>query len=268
MLPRYGWRAVFFVGILPALFTLWVRAHVREPGVWIAARASRPRSAWRELAGPMLPLTLLVTAMNACTMFAWWGFNLWIPSYLNLPVPQGGVGLPTETMAMFVVVMQVGMWLGYVTFGFASDHFGRKRSYVTFLLLAAVLMASYATVRQPVVLLLLGPLVAFFGTGYFSGFGAVTAEIYPTAIRATAQGLTYNAGRVVSALAPFVVGSIAQTAGLRRRVRDRRRGVPDGGAVLDVDPGNAGPGPAGLSPGAPAVTPSREPLAYRPRSVA
>ena len=44
-------------------------------------------------------------------------------------------------------------------------------------------------------LLLLGPFVAFFGTGFFSGFGAVTAEIYPTAIRATAQGFTYNLGR-------------------------------------------------------------------------
>jgi sugar phosphate permease len=62
-------------------------------------------------------------------------------------------------------------------------------------------------------LLALGPLVAFFGTGYFSGFGAVTAEIYPTAIRATAQGFTYNIGRVASAIAPFAVGTIAQTEG-------------------------------------------------------
>jgi hypothetical protein len=62
-------------------------------------------------------------------------------------------------------------------------------------------------------LLVLGPLVAFFATGYFSGFGAVTAEIYPTAIRATAQGFTYNMGRLASAGAPFVVGSLAQDRG-------------------------------------------------------
>ena len=55
--------------------------------------------------------------------------------------------------------------------------------------------------------------MAFFATGYFSGFGAVTAEIYPTAIRATAQGFTYNMGRIASALAPFAVGSLAQNAG-------------------------------------------------------
>ena len=59
----------------------------------------------------------------------------------------------------------------------------------------------------------LGPFVAFFGTGYFTGFGALTAEIYPTSVRATAQGITYNTGRIVSAAAPFVVGSLAQTRG-------------------------------------------------------
>jgi MFS family permease len=72
---------------------------------------------------------------------------------------------------------------------------------------------AYGTTRNPYVLLVLGPFVAFFGTGYFTGFGAVTAEIYPTTIRATAQGFTYNIGRVASAVAPFTVGSLAQTRG-------------------------------------------------------
>ena len=78
---------------------------------------------------------------------------------------------------------------------------------------AAALILVYVSTRSLLALLLLGPLVAFFATGYFSGFGAVTAEIYPTAIRATAQGLTYNIGRVASAVAPFAVGTLAQTQG-------------------------------------------------------
>src|SRR5262245_18740408 len=69
------------------------------------------------------------------------------------------------------------------------------------------------SIRSPMILLVLGPLVAFFGTGCFAGFGAVTAEIYPTSIRATAQGFTYNVGRLASAVAPFAVGSLAQTRG-------------------------------------------------------
>jgi sugar phosphate permease len=79
--------------------------------------------------------------------------------------------------------------------------------------MAALLLGLYAHVRSPLVLLLLGPFVAFFGTGYFTGFGIVTAESYPTAIRATAQGLTYNTGRLASAAAPFVVGTLADQRG-------------------------------------------------------
>src|SRR6185369_2582626 len=97
-----------------------------------------------------------------------------------------------------------------VTFGFASDAVGRKRCYVTYLATAAVLMLLYGAARSPILLLALGPLVAFFGTGYYSGFGAVTAEIYPTRIRATGLGFTYNTGRIASAAAPFLVGSLAQ----------------------------------------------------------
>ena len=76
-----------------------------------------------------------------------------------------------------------------------------------------MLLPLYGIVRQPLVLLMLGPFVAFFGTGYFTGFGPLTAEIYPTAIRATAQGFTYNIGRIASAVAPFIVGSLAQARG-------------------------------------------------------
>jgi hypothetical protein len=82
-----------------------------------------------------------------------------------------------------------------------------------FLVAASVLLPIYGFVRNPGVLLALGPLVAFFGTGYFSGFGPLTAEIYPTPIRATAQGFTYNSGRLASAIAPFVVGSLAAARG-------------------------------------------------------
>jgi MFS family permease len=215
VLPRWGWRAVFFVGIVPALFTLWIRRRVPEPEMW---RTSRTRQAtpgrFADIFRPPIGrLTLTVTLMNACTMFAWWGFNLWIPAYLSLPPERGGIGLTTSAMAGLVVAMQVGMWLGYVTFGFISDALGRKVTYVTYLICAAVLILVYGSTRDPRLLLALGPFVAFFGSGYFSGFGAVTAEIYATSIRATAQGFTYNIGRLASAVAPFTVGSLAETRG-------------------------------------------------------
>jgi MFS family permease len=217
VMPLWGWRGVFFVGVLPALFTIWVRRKVKEPAIWEERRAQHtgPRGlGFDQMFSPsMWRVTTAVTLMNACTMFAWWGFNLWLPGYLALPTTQGGIGLSTTTMSSFVVAMQVGMWFGYVTFGYASDWMGRRRAYVTYLLTAAVLIFVYVSLREPLALLLLGPFVAFFATGYFTGFGAVTAELYPTAIRATAQGFTYNIGRVASAVAPFAVGSLAQTRG-------------------------------------------------------
>ncbi|MCX6552806.1 MAG: MFS transporter [Acidobacteria bacterium] len=216
VLPIWGWRAVFFVGVLPALLTVWVQRRVDEPAIW-RARQARPTATTSGLGdifrGDLLRLTVPVTLMNACTMFAWWGFNQWIPAYLSLPAAQGGIGLSTRTMSGFIMAMQVGMWFGYVTFGFISDSIGRKRAYVIYVLTAAVLLLGYGTSKTPGFLLLLGPVVAFFATGYFTGFGAVTAEIYPTEIRATAQGFTYNIGRLASAVAPFAVGSMAATHG-------------------------------------------------------
>jgi MFS family permease len=214
VLPRWGWRAVFFTGILPALLTIWVRTSVREPVIWERARSEPRRQRFADIfATGLLPLTLAVTLMNAFTMFAWWGFNQWLPAFLSLPREEGGVGLTTTRMTAFVIAMQVGMWFGYVTFGFVADAIGRRRSYVVYTLTAAALIAVYVSVRIPALLLVLGPFVAFFATGYFSGFGAVTAEIYPTAIRATAQGFTYNIGRLASAAAPYAVGTLAQTRG-------------------------------------------------------
>ena len=213
VLPRFGWRAVFFVGLVPALLTMWIRRRVEEPAIWQAREVSRESGFARMFLPDTRSVTIALTAMNACTLFAWWGFNLWLPGFLALPVAQGGVGLSTAAMSGFVLAMQVGMWFGYVTFGFIADVLGRKRVYITYLIMAALLLWIYVSVRTPVVLLLLGPFVAFFATGYYSGFGAVTAEVYPTAIRATAQGFTYNIGRVASAVAPFAVGSLAQTRG-------------------------------------------------------
>jgi len=216
ILPWKGWRAVFFVGILPAFFTLAVRRRVQEPELW-KRRTTRTggftHGFRRIVERDLRPITIAITLMISCTLFAWWGFNLWVPAYLSLPHDRGGVGLTAHAMSVTVIAMQAGMWLGYISFGFLSDLFGRKRCYVLYLVLAALLMFLYARVHTPWMLIALGPLVAFFGTGYYTGFATVTAEIYETPIRATAQGFAYNVGRVASAAAPFAVGSVAQQHG-------------------------------------------------------
>jgi MFS family permease len=156
---------------------------------------------------------LVATAMNACGMFGYWGLFTWIPAYLSLPVSEGGRGLSLLTTTTWLIVMGVGKWFGYALFGFFADAVGRRKSYVGYLFIAAALVPVYGRVQSPAMLLLLGPLVAFFGTGFFSGFSAIASELFPTEVRATAMGLSYNVGRGLSAAAPAVVGLLAARYG-------------------------------------------------------
>ena len=221
VMPLAGWRGVFFVGVLPALLTVWVRLRVPEPNAWYTVAQQAPAAAEETRSsglaelfrGPILLRTITLTLMNACCLFAWWGFNTWVPSYLSLSRARGGIGFAPSTMTLIIVVMQVGMWCGYISFGYLATALGRKRVYVSFLVSAALLLVLFARARSPLLLLLLGPCLAFAGTGYFSGFAAITAETYPTRIRATGQGFTYNLGRLASAAAPFTVGALAQKHG-------------------------------------------------------
>jgi MFS family permease len=209
VLPHFGWRAVFFVGVLPAFLVFWILRSVPESEMWRARSAHKPGSLALLTRPDILGVGLLATTMNACAMFGYWGLFTWIPSYLLLPVSQGGRGLNLMKTTTWLVAMGIGKWLGYALFGFFADSVGRKRSYATYLIIAAVLVPIYGMSRSPLWLLVLGPPVAFFGTGFFSGYAAIVSEIFPTEIRATAMGLSYNVGRGFSALAPFAVGAIA-----------------------------------------------------------
>ena len=210
VMPRFGWRAVFFVGVLPALVVLWIRRDVPESQIWLERSKEKPASLavmWRP---DIRWKGVIATAMNACAMFGYWGLFTWIPGYLALPEDQGGRGLGIVASLQWVLFMAPGKWLGYTLFGFAADSFGRRKSYVFYLLVAAVLVPIFGLTKSQTGLLLLGPLVGFFGTGFFSGFSAIASELFPTEIRGTAMGLTYNIGRGFSAAAPFVVGAIAK----------------------------------------------------------
>jgi len=110
--------------------------------------------------------------------------------------------------------MQGGTFLGYAIFGYLADRFGRKYTYIGYLLIVTFLVPLFVFARNPNVLLLIGPLVGFFGTGFFSGFSIITSELFPTALRGSAMGFSYNTGRILSAVAPYAIGRISETAGL------------------------------------------------------
>ena len=210
VLPSFGWRAVFFVGIVPDLAVLWIRKDVPESEIWLA-RGKEKKVSLRLMWRPDIRWKgVVATLMNACAMFSYWGLFTWIPGYLALSEKDGGRGLGIVASLTWVLFMAPGKWLGYVLFGFAADKFGRRKSYVFFLVAAAILVPVFGLTTSTTMLVILGPFVGFFGTGYFSGFAAIASELFPTEIRASAMGLTYNIGRGFSALAPFVVGAMAK----------------------------------------------------------
>jgi MFS family permease len=215
VLPRYGWRTVFFVGVLPALLVFWIYKGVPEPDLWKNRAATQEKGSGLSLLREKTVLRngLIATAMNACGMFGYWGLFTWIPGYLSLPVSRGGRGLSIVVGTTFYLVLSPGKWLGYASFGFFADAFGRRKPYFVYLFIAAILVPLYGIIRNPLWLMLLGPFVAFFGTGFFSGYAAIASEIFPGEIRAAAMGLSYNIGRGLSAIAPFAVGAIASRYG-------------------------------------------------------
>jgi MFS family permease len=224
----YGWRAVFFVGILPAAVTLWIQRSVPESKMWQESE-SRLRMDSREsgqsatsyvsiaaiFRPPYAKHTIALLLFNFFSLFAWWGLFTWLPPYLSLPIEQGGRGFGMMGMTTLLVVLNLcGMFPGYISFGWVADHLGRRRAFLVYTLAAAFLIPLYAAARSSIMLLLLGALVAFFGTGIFSGSGIMGSEIFPTAVRARALGVTYNGARMLSALAPLIIGRVGQARGL------------------------------------------------------
>lgn len=223
VLPKFGWRAVFFVGIAPALLTLWIRRGVDESGIWLEHRKKEQDDGYqRSVLSNIGDLfcrehrknTLLAFGLSLMHLFTYWGLFSWIPGYLALPPEQGGAGLDLFKSSTWVIVMQGGGWFGYVLFGFISDKIGRKKAFSIFFLMATILVPIYASTRDATALLCLGPFLVFFGAGFASGFGPLIAELFPTRMRATAQGIIYNCARGISAFAPFVIGGLAGVYGL------------------------------------------------------
>lgn len=229
LLHYANWRVVFFAGIVPALVTFWIRRNVPESEMWqehrrLAQQSRRVDEAQLRYARdsfarlfqpPYVKSTFALLFTNFFGLFAWWGLFTWIPPYLALPASQGGRGFGIlGTTTLLVVLNLFGMLPGYLSFGWVADRLGRRTAFVVYTLCAAILVPIYAAARQPWVLLVVGTVTAFFGTGFFSGSGILGSEAFPTPVRGRALGFTYNGARTMSALAPFVIGRIGQVKGL------------------------------------------------------
>ncbi len=207
------WRLMFLVAgtavILPAGVVLVFFA---ESESWAAekARTSADVVSVRDVLGSSLRRrTLLGTVMAALALFGYWGATTWLPTYLTTERD-----LPSSSVATFMTILNVGMFLGYNGFGILADRIGRHRTIILTLLGVALTLPVYALTTHRTALLWMGPVFGAF-TAFFGLFGSYLGELFPTRARATGAGFCFNVGRGVSALAPFILAGLAGSIGFR-----------------------------------------------------
>ncbi|MFD6397401.1 MFS transporter [Nocardia sp. NPDC060249] len=207
------WRLMFLVsGCAVVLPIAIVAIFFSESATWAAQKADNADDvvSVRDVLGSSLRRrTLLGTLMAALALFGYWGAMTWLPTYLTTER-----GLPSTSVALFITMLNLGMFFGYNGFGYLADHIGRHRTIIVTLLGVTLTLPIYALTTQETALLWMGPLFGAF-TAFFGLFGSYLGELFPTRARATGAGFCFNVGRGVSALAPFALAGLAASIGFQ-----------------------------------------------------
>ena len=225
-----AWRYMYLIGVLPALVAFWIRRNIPESPRW--EESNKRRRAAYDLrrqgavlkgedaalvrftlvdmfAEPAVRSRLLLTfVMSLSVTIGYWGVSTFVPSYVGSVATAAG--LPAQRWAALAgLVQNLGALLGFCTFGFLADAFGRKPTTILYYLMCLVLTPIvYLWVQNIHVLLLAFAVYGFFIQGVFSWTPIWLPELFPTRMRATAAGFIFNAPRLISAIAPLVAGTL------------------------------------------------------------
>ena len=211
LLPYIGWQGMFLIGIIPAFVAWYLRSKLHEPEIFIRKKNEQSSQKTAKLESFKLlakdkataKISLGVIVLTSVQNFGYYGIMIWMPNFLS---KQLGFSLTKSSLwtAVTVCGMMVGIWV----FGRLADRFGRKPSFLLFQLGAIVTIITYSQLTDPTSMLITGAFLGMFVNGMMGGYGALIAEAYPTAARATAQNVLFNLGRAVGGFGPVVVGSI------------------------------------------------------------
>ncbi|MBI1395993.1 MAG: MFS transporter [Betaproteobacteria bacterium] len=218
ILPEdWAWRALFWMGLLPALLIFYVRRNVKEPEVFLKTRSHVQERGghFLEIFGPqLLRTTVLSSLMTLGMMIGYYAVTFWLPTYLktvrHLSVLNTGV---------YTTVIIVGSFVGFVTAAYLADRIGRRNTFFLFAVCSSVIAVAYTQLPlDDAMMLVLGFPLGFFISGNFSGVGAYLTELLPSRVRGSGQGFIYNVGRGLSAFTPFLVGRLSETIGLGQAI--------------------------------------------------
>ncbi|MGI5483919.1 MFS transporter [Streptomyces lavendofoliae] len=211
--PDTAWRVMFWTGALPALLVIWVRRNVEDAPHAVAVReSSAGRGSFGAIFRPdLLRTTMFAVLLSTGVQGGYYTLATWVPTYL-----KSDRGLTVVGTGGYLTFLISGAFIGYLTGGYLTDRLGRKRNIVLFAVLSAACILAYTNIPPGAngLVLVLGFPLGFCMSAIFSGFGAFLAELYPTAVRGTGQGFTYNTGRAVGAFFPALVGFLADSWGV------------------------------------------------------
>ncbi|MEU1479701.1 MFS transporter [Streptomyces sp. NPDC001668] len=208
-----AWRVMFWTGALPALLVVWMRRRVQDAPEAIAVREkSAGKGSFAAIFKPdLLRTTIFAGLLSTGVQGGYYTLATWVPTYL-----KSDRGLSVVGTGGYLTFLISGAFLGYLTGGYLTDRLGRRRNIWLFALLSAVCIVAYGNIPSgaDTWLLVLGFPLGFCMSAIFSGFGSYLSELYPTAVRGSGQGFTYNAGRAVGAVFPTTVGFLADSWGV------------------------------------------------------
>jgi MFS family permease len=208
---EYAWRALFWIGILPAGLVFWIRRFVEEPE--LNQRHTPPESIWHifsALKPPYLSTTWRVALMVSGAQGGGYALTIWLPTYLKTVRGISSVGTGS-----YLMVLILGAFFGFVSGAYLADGIGRKATFIVSAIGSVVLTIVYlfAPLSNDWILLV-GFLLGYVSLIMFSPMGTFMTELYPTAVRGVGQGFCYNAGRGIGALFPAFVGYLSGRLGL------------------------------------------------------
>lgn len=215
--PPVAWRCLFFVGIAPGLLILFIRRSVKEPVVF--RQAAPEKKNWlvaiRCMFGPkVLFRTGFGSLLAIGAQGGYYAITSWLPTFL-----QNERHLTVLSSGGYLAVIICGSFAGYTVSAYLSDLIGRRLNFIIYALGSIVIVVSYTQLHiNDALMLVLGFPLGFFASGIFSGMGAFYTELFPTPIRASAQGFCYNAGRGIAAVFPWLVGLLSASLPLGQAI--------------------------------------------------
>jgi SHS family lactate transporter-like MFS transporter len=214
--PDLAWRVMFWVCIIPALFTLWIRARVPESPVWLerqrrlkesGADAREPKlSLVRIFQKGLLGTTIQTTLVIGSFMCIYYSLNFWYPTVLR----DAG----RTNLLPFLAAFNVGAILGTATWGRLSEgRLGRRGAFTCTLILGPASLPFFLYGDSTNSLIFGALTMGFFGMGVWGMAPAYTVERFPTEVRGVGPGFCYHAGSAMGAAMPYILGA-AQDRGI------------------------------------------------------